>query len=170
MDLPERKSQTLIRAIIKFNKNLDELQTKHEKVSGKILDLSLQLLTAKQTKIETAKELEDLKYEMDNNILLNLEIAFETIGGFELDIVDIDEYLPNIKDEQELLKDLELSVKNLVKTTTVADDVLNKQEKENFNFLHKSYKKLITKTQIGIKEIKQILTIQLQKVKKMEGI
>ena len=86
MNLPERKSQTLIRAIIKFNKNLSELQAKHKEISEKILDSCQQMLETNQNSIEIAEELEDLKYEMDNNILLNLEIAVETLGGFELDI------------------------------------------------------------------------------------
>jgi len=170
MNLPERKSQTLIRAIMKFNENITGLQAKHKEVSNEILGLSLQLLETTQDNIELAEKLEDAKYEMDNDILLNLEINFETLGGFELDLVDIDGYLPNLKDEQELLKDLQLSVKNLIKTASVAENTLNKQEKVNLEFLYNSYTKLVAKTQTSLNDINQIMTEKLQKVKKMEII
>jgi len=170
MNLPERKSQTLIRAIMKFNENITRLRAKHKEVSNEILGLSLQLLEMTQDNIELAEKLEDAKYEMDNDILLNLEINFETLGGFELDLVDIDGYLPNLKDEQELLKDLQLSVKNLIKTASVAENTLNKQEKVNLEFLYNSYTKLVAKTQTSLNDINQIMTEKLQKVKKMENI
>ena len=155
---------------MKFNKNITGLQAKHKEVSDEILGLSLQLLETTQDNIELAEKLEDAKYEMDNDILLNLVINFETLGGFELDLVDIDGYLPNLKDEQELLKDLQLSVKNLIKTASVADNTLNKQEKVNLEFLYNSYTKLVAKTQTSLNDINQIMTEKLQKVKKMENI
>ncbi|NVM52799.1 MAG: hypothetical protein HWN66_03780 [Candidatus Helarchaeota archaeon] len=170
LEIPERKSHKLERAILKFNKDLNELQTNHKKNAEKILDLSSRLLKSNHEEIEIAKALEDLEYEMDNNILLNMEIVFETIGGFEIDLVDIESYLPCIKDEQELLRDLKLSAKNLVKTISVTDKSLNKQERDNFNFLQNSYKKLAKKTQQNLKEIYEILNKQFQKVKKMENI
>ena len=38
--IPERKSQTLERAILQFNKDLNKYQTNHIEISSKILDSS----------------------------------------------------------------------------------------------------------------------------------
>ena len=171
MTLPERKSQTLERAILKFNEDLSKLQTNHVKISSKILDLSTSLLNSEpEKKVEITQEIEDLQYEMENNILLNIEIVYESIGGFEINLVDIDSYIPYIKEEQELLKDLQLSAKNFVKTSSIPDETLNKQERDNLGFLNDSYKKIAQKTQETLKAINKILNEQLQKVKKMENI
>ena len=170
MELPERKSHTLVRAMLSFNENLTELMTKHKSISDEILDLTSSLLESDQEKIEIAQALEDLEYDMENNILLNLEMVFETLEGFEINLIEIDSYLPIIKDEQELLKDLKLSAKNLVKTISMTDDTLHKQEQNNLTYLHESYKKLRDKTQNNLNEISEILTKQIQKVKKMENI
>lgn len=170
MELPQRKSHTLIRAMLSFNENLIELTTKHKSISDEIVDLTSSLLESDQEKIETTQTLEDLTYEMENNILLNLEMAFETLEGFEISTSEIEFDLSTIKDEQELLRDLKLSAKNLVKTISMTDDTLNKQEQNNLTYLHESYKKQKEKTQKKLSEISEILTKQIQKVKKMEVI
>ena len=72
--------------------------------------------------------------------------------------------------EQDLIKDLELSAKNLMKTVTTTDNNLLTQERENLDFLYNSYKKVVGKTQQNLEEIKQILVQEYQKAKKMEDI
>ncbi|MHA1649439.1 MAG: hypothetical protein ACTSYB_04520 [Candidatus Helarchaeota archaeon] len=171
MALPERKSQKLERSILKFKEDLNEYKTKHKSISSKILDLTSELLNSKgESNIEVMKNIEDLNYEMDNNILLNLEMIFESIGGFEIDLVDIDSYIPSIKEEQELLRNLEMSAKNLIKTSSIVDNTLSHQERENLNFLYESYKKAVDKTQKCLTEICAALEESFRKVKKMEHI
>jgi len=172
MVLPDRKSHKLERALLQFKEDLNELLLNHEVISAKILDTTLKLLNSNdgQEKIELTHELEDMNYEMDNDILLNIENVFETIGGFEIDLIDIEKYFPCIKDEQDLLKDFELSAKNLIKTVSVTENTLLQNEKENLEFLIDSYKKLIAKTHQSLREIHNTLDTEHQKFKKIENI
>ena len=171
MALPERKSHKLERSILKFKEDLAELQANHKVISDEILELTLKLLHAKvEEDFEIMEGLEDLSYEMNNNILLILEMTFESIGGFEIKIMDIGAALPYIIDEQELLKNLEMSAKNLVKTLSVKDDTLSNKERENLIYLFGSYKQITKNTQNYLLEISNELEKMFQKVKKMEKI
>jgi len=171
MELPERKSHKLERSILEFKEDLKELQSKHHAISEDILNLSSELLVNPlEEKLETVETLEDLNYELRHDILVNIEMTFESIGGFEIRLTDIDKYLPYIKDEQDLLNAMEISVKNLVKTASVKDVTLTNQEKENLRYLYNSYKKATNKTQNKLGEICEELEKMFQKVKKMEYI
>lgn len=170
MDLPKRKSQTLINAILELNKNLTDLKSKYQSASNQIVLAVTELLRGEGNKIQIVKRIEDLQYEMDSDILLNLEIEFENLAGLELDLVNVEPYLPLLKDEQELLKDLILSTKNYLKVTELGDESLSKNEKDNLEFLDGSYQKLTTKMLDKLDEIFQLLTEQIQKIRKMENI
>lgn len=171
MALPERKSQKLEMSILKFKKNLNEFKLKYKALSEKILNSTSKLLDPKrEEKTKVMETIIDLHYEMENDILPNIEMILEDIGGAEIEVVDVDSYLSSIKEEQDILKHLELSAKNLIKTVSVQDNNLITQEKDNLQFLHDSYKKQIAKTQKSLEEIRKTLDAGLQKVKKMEKI
>ncbi|MFX1296998.1 MAG: hypothetical protein ACFFD2_19370 [Promethearchaeota archaeon] len=169
--LPERKSHKLERSILRFKEDLNKLRTYHQSISEEILDLTSKLLESnEEKKIEAMENLEDLNYEMNNDILLNIEMAFESIGGLEIKLAEVESYLLYIKDEQNLLMNLEISAKNLVKTISMSDTTLNSQESENLKYLHDSYKKIALQTQKNLNTICKDLEKLFQKVKKMDQI
>ena len=170
MELPNRKSLKLERTMLKFRKELGELQLAHKAASEDILVLLKKLLADGQPAIETIKSLEDLNYELDNDILLNIENTLETIDGFEISIVKVDSHLQSLKEEEDVIKDLELSAKNLMKTAAVTDNSLKQQEMENLKFLYESYTKTANNTQKKLNDISEQLQNQIQKVKKMEVV
>lgn len=171
MAIPTRKSQRLERSILKFKEDLKKFKENHKLISEEILKLTSELLKSKgKEKIEVMEHLEDFNYEMNNDILLNIEIIFENIGGFEIKLMDIDYYLTSIKEEQNILQDLELSAKNLIKSISVNDDILSNKEYENLNYLYDSYKKLLVKNQINLTNVCEELEQMFLKVKKMERI
>jgi len=167
VELPERKSQTIFIAIRKCSDDLKELQEKHKMISNKLISKTSEVMKNGGNLIEIVKTIEDLEFEMVNNILLGIESAFETLEGFEIEILDVDPYLPILKDEKELLQDLTLSVKNLVKMNSSNDETLTKQEKDNLKFLYESYKRISRKTQKNIEEIFKLIQKQLKKIKKL---
>jgi len=171
MELPNRKSLKLERTMLKFRKELGELQLAHKAASEDILVLLKKLLESDgQPAIETIKSLEDLNYELDNDILLNIENTLETIDGFEINTVKVDTHLQSLKEEQDVIKDLELSAKNLIKTAAIADHSLKQQEVDNLKFLYDSYTKIANNTQKKLNDISEQLQNQIQKVKKMEVV
>jgi hypothetical protein len=170
MELPNRKSLKLERTMLKFRKELGELQLAHKAASEDILVLIKKLLEDGQPAIETIKSLEDLNYELDNDILLNIENTLETIDGFEINIVKVDTHLQSLKEEQDVIKDLELSAKNLMKTAAITDNSLKQQEMDNLKFLYESYVKTANNTQKKLNDISEQLQSQIQKVKKMEVV
>jgi hypothetical protein len=171
MELPNRKSLKLERNILKFRKELGELQLAHKAASEDILALLKKLLESDgKPALETIKSLEDLNYEIDNDILLNIENTLETIDGFEIDIVKVDTYLQSLKEEQDIIQDLDLSAKNLIKTASTTDNSLKQQELENLKFLYESYTKTANNTQKKLNDISEKLQSQIQKVKKMEVV
>ena len=171
MELPNRKSLKLERNILKFRKELGELQLAHKAASEDILDLIKKLLESDgDTAIDTIKSLEDLDYELDNDILLNIENTLETIDGFEITIVNVDTYLQSLKEEQDVIKDLELSAKNLIKTASITDNSLKQQEADNLKFLYDAYSKTANNTQLKLNDLSEKLHSQIQKVKKMEVV
>ncbi len=172
MELPERKSQKIEVTILKFKEDLNELKLSHERISSEILNLTLKLLDSerREDRIGIMESLEDLNYEMDNDILMNLEMTFESIGGLEIESVETDYYILSIKEERDLLQHLEMSAKNLIKTASVNDNTLSAKEMENLNYLCKSYKKSVAKTQLGITELYKQLDSSFLKVKKIEKL
>jgi hypothetical protein len=171
MSLPDRKSLKLERTMLKFRKELGELQLAHKAASEDILGLIKKLLESDgEPNIDTIKSLEDLNYEIDNDILLNIENTLETIDGFEINIVKVDTHLQSLKEEQDVIKDLELSAKNLIKTASISDNTLKQQEIDNLKFLYESYAKTANNTQKKLNDISEQLHSQIQKVKKMEVV
>lgn len=169
--LPDRKSLKLERTILKFRKELGELQLAHKAASEDILALLKKLLESDgKPAMDTIKNLEDLNYELDNDILLNIENTLETIDGFEINTVKVDTYLQSLKEEEDVIKDLELSAKNLIKTAAISDNSLKQQEMDNLKFLYESYTKTANNTQKKLNDISEKLQNQIQKVKKMEVV
>ncbi len=170
-DLPERTSHKIGRSVLQFKEDLEKLKIKHQSTGEKILNLTEQIIKSTDGHIsDLMGTLEDLNYEMSNNILLNIEIAFESIGGLEIELLDMDEYIPLVKDEQDLLNDLEMSAKNLMKTISVKDEALSGQERENLTYLCDSYKNNFNKAQKIFKLIGKELGKFHNKVKRMEKI
>jgi len=170
MEFPDRKSKKLERAILNFKKDLIELQLNHKAASDEILMKIKALLDSEGEDIEAVKNMEDLNYELDNNILVNIENALETIGGFEINLIDVDIYFSIIKEEQDSLKDLELSAKNLIKARSITDNSLKQYELENLSSLYESYTKAAANVQEKLNIILDELQNHIQKVKKMEVI
>ncbi|MHA1276062.1 MAG: hypothetical protein ACTSQI_08285 [Candidatus Helarchaeota archaeon] len=170
-DLPERKSQKLERSVLQYKEELEKLKEKHQNTAKEILKITDALIHSKDgTNNGLMEPLEDLNYEMCNNILLNLEITLESIGGLEIELLDMDEYIPLVKNEQDLLNDLEMSAKNLLKTISVKTGALSNQERENLEYLYKAYTKTINETQKNLKTIEKELGKFYNKVKKMENL
>jgi len=170
MEFPDRKSKKLERAMIMFKKDLNELQLNHKAASDEILEKIKQLLDSNGEDVTIMKNLEDLDYELDNDILVDIENAFETIGGFEISFVGVDDYLQIIKEEQDILKDLELSAKNLIKAGSTTDNSLKQYELENLRALYESYMKTAANTQEKLDDISEELQSNIHKVKKMEVV
>jgi len=170
MEFPDRKSKKLERAMIMFKKDLNELQLNHKAASDEILEKIKQLLDSNGEDITIMKNLEDLDYELDNDILVDIENALETIGGFEISFVGVDDYLQIVKEEQDILKDLELSAKNLIKAGSTTDNSLKQYELENLSALYESYMKTAANTQEKLNDISEELQSHIHKVKKMEVV
>ena len=170
MEFPDRKSKKLERALERARKDLNEVQLNHKAASDELLNKIKALVDSNGEDVTIVKNIEDLIYELDNDILVDIENALETIGGFELDLVDVESYLQIVKDEQDTLKDLELSEKNLIKAGSTTDNSLQQYELENLSALSDSYLKIIANTQEKLNEISDQLQSQIQKVKKMEVI
>ena len=170
-DLPERTSQKIGRSVLQYKEDLEKLKERHQSIGEKILNLTEEIIKSTDgNNSDVMGTLEDLNYEMSNNILLNIEIAFESIGGLEIELLDMDEYIPLVKDEQDLLNDLEMSAKNLMKTISVKDKALSGQERENLTYLCDSYKSNFNKAQKIFNLIGKELNKFYNKVKKMEKI
>jgi hypothetical protein len=101
---------------------------------------------------------------------VDIENALETIGGFEISFDGVDDYLQIVKEEQDILKDLELSAKNLIKAGSTTDNSLKQYELENLSALYESYMKTAANTQEKLNDISEELQSNIHKVKKMEVV
>lgn len=117
MGIFNRKSQKLSIEIQNWMKLLQELNTHQNILAKKLFEQIKLLLNENQDeKVKIAEKIEDLIFDSldKQNDVLSI---VESIGGIEHEIVKVNHILTEIKEENNILEEIRLSIKNLIKST-----------------------------------------------------
>ncbi|MFX1449232.1 MAG: hypothetical protein ACFFCM_00235 [Promethearchaeota archaeon] len=160
----ERKSKKLSTEIEKWIKQLDKLNSNQNNLANELFEQIDKLLAANQDgKAKIARKIEDQIYDFleKQNELLSI---IESIGGIELNIVEVDQILIEINDEQKILEAITVSSKNLVKSTLDMKKEMQISIKNEFEQIINAYKLKRAQITESINSINKQLSSNLKKV------
>lgn len=167
MNISERKSQKLRVEIEKWIKQISELNNKQNNLANEMFEQIALILSEDQNeKAEIATKIEDIIFDSAENETDLLSVV-ESIGGIEHQIVKVNPLLSEIEEEKNILEEIRVSTKNLVKSTL---DIKKEMQEQAINEIEEIINRYKLKRDQITESIKNLNTKLYSNLKKIDFI